>query len=115
MKLTGDIMEIKYNQRSFSYPSLIKGLIHEISKQDFDYFQITYSDITGDFHKEDDTLIEFREDHIKETCENGDVIYWNYSNICKITVYNSAQSKEDKDEFDAFDDDDLWTGNRIQF
>lgn len=108
-------MEIKYNQRSFSYPSLIKGLIHEVTKKDFDYFQITYSDITGDFHKKDDTLIEFREDHIKETSENGDVTYWNYSNICKITIFNSSQSKDDKDEFDAFDDDDLWTGNRIQF
>ena len=65
--IIGDIMEIKYNQRSFSYPSLIKGLIHEVTKKDFDYFQLVYSDITGDFHKEEDTLIEFREDHIKGT------------------------------------------------
>ena len=107
-------MEIKYNQRSFTYPSLIKGLIHEITKKDFDYFKIVYNDNNfGDFHKEEDTLIEFREDHIKETTENGDVIYWNYSNICKLAVFKN--SKPEEEEYDAFDDDDLWTGNRIQF
>ena len=106
-------MEIKYNQRSFSYPSLIKGLIHEISKKDFDYFEIAYSnDNYGDFHKEDDTLVEFRDDHIKATAENGDVTYWNYSNICRIFV---SKTQEPQDEVDLFDDDDLWTGNRIQF
>ncbi|MBQ6512581.1 hypothetical protein [Methanobrevibacter sp.] len=109
-------MEIKYNQRSFTYPSLIKGLIHEVTKKDFDYFQIIYDENNyGDFHKEEDTLIEFREDHIKETCENGDVIYWNYSNICKIAVFKNEESKENKATLDEFDDDDLWTGNRIQF
>ncbi|MBQ2832241.1 hypothetical protein [Methanobrevibacter sp.] len=109
-------MEIKYNQRSFSYPSIIKGLIHEVSKKDFDFFQIVYSnDNYGDFYKEEDTLIEFREDHIKETCENGDVIYWNYSNISRIVVSNNSQSKEDKEETDVFEDDDDWTGHRIQF
>ena len=28
-------MEIKYNQRSYNYTSIIKGLLHEISKKDF--------------------------------------------------------------------------------
>ena len=114
-KLLGEIMEIKYNQRSYNYPSIIKGLIHEISKKDFDHFQIGYSDDDNyaDFFKNDDTLIEFREDHIKETCENGDVIYWNYANICKIKV--AKDIKAQNDEEDVFDDNDLWTGNRIQF
>ena len=85
-------------------------------QKDFDYFQIIYDENNyGDFHKEEDTLIEFREDHIKETCENGDVIYWNYSNICKIAVFKNEESKENKATLDEFDDDDLWTGNRIQF
>lgn len=107
-------MEIEYNQRSFSYPSLIKGLIHEISKKDFDYFEIAYSNENyGDFHKEDNILIEFREDHIKQTSENGDVTYWNYANICKIFVSKTQEAKAE--EIDLFDDDDLWTGNRIQF
>lgn len=108
-------MEIKYNQRSYNYPSLIKGLIHEISKKDFDHFQIIYADddIYGEFLKNDDTLIEFREDHIKETCENGDVIYWNYANICKIKVAKDTNAQ--KEDENLFDDNDLWTGNRIQF
>lgn len=107
-------MEIEFNQRYYSYPSIIKGLIHEISKKDFDYFKIIYShDNFGDFFKDENTLIEFREDHIKETCENGDVKYWNYSNICEILVSKTKETK--KEEVDVFDDDDLWTGNRIQF
>lgn len=110
-----ETMEIKYNQRSYNYPSIIKGLIHEISKKDFDHFQIGYSDDDnyGDFYKDEDTLIEFREDHIKETCENGDVIYWNYANICTIKVFKDT--KEPKEDEDLFEDNDMWTGNRIQF
>ena len=110
-----ETMEIKYNQRSYNYPSIIKGLIHEISKKDFKYFQIGYSDDDnyGNFYKNEDTLIEFREDHIKETCENGDVIYWNYSNICTIKVIKDTETQEEDENL--FEDNDLWTGNRIQF
>lgn len=109
------IMELEYNQRYYSYPSIIKGLIHEVSKKDFDYFQIVYAnDNFDEFHKDDKTLIEFREDHIKKTDENGDVTYWNYSNICRIFV-SKTQGLEEDEDIDVFDDDDLWTGNRIQF
>lgn len=109
-------MEIKYNQRSYNYPSIIKGLLHEISKKDFDHFHIVYSnDNYGNFYKNEDKLIEFREDHIKETCENGDVIYWDYDNICKIKVAKNHEIESEKEETDVFDDNDLWTGNRIQF
>ena len=109
-------MEIKYNQRSYNYPSIIKGLLHEISKKDFDHFHIVYSgNNIGNFYKDEDKLIEFREDHIKETCENGDVIYWEYSNICLIKVTKDHTKKEDEEEIDVFEDNDLWTGNRIQF
>ena len=115
INLRSDSMEIKYNQRSYNYPSLIKGLIHEISKKDFDHFLIGYSDDDNfaEFFKNEDTLIEFREDHIKETCENGDVIYYNYANICQIKVIkDKTVEKEDED---LFEDNDMWTGNRIQF
>ncbi len=108
-------MEIKYNQRSYNYPSIIKGLLHEISKKDFEAFHIVYSkDNCGNFYKNEDKLVEFREDHIKETCENGDVIYWDYGNISKIKVTKN-QNTPKEDELDVFDDNDLWTGNRIQF
>lgn len=113
--MEGQYMEIKYNQRSYNYPSIIKGLLHEISKKDFDHFHIVYSnDNYGNFYKNEDKLIEFRDDHLKETCENGDVIYWDYENICKIKVTKNheIQAEEEKD---VFDDNDLWTGNRIQF
>ena len=109
-------MEIKYNQRSYNYPSIIKGLLHEISKKDFDHFHIVYyGDNVGNFYKSENKLIEFREDHIKETCENGDVIYWEYSNICVIKVTKDHSMKESEEEIDVFEDNDLWTGNRIQF
>ena len=108
-------MELEYNQRYYSYPSIIKGLIHEVSKKDFDYFQIVFTnDNFDEFHKDDQTLIEFREDHIKKTDENGDVTYWNYSNICRIFV-SKTKGGEKEEDIDVFDDDDLWTGNRIQF
>ena len=102
-------MEIKENKNA-DYPLLIKDLVKELLKDDFVHFKILCANEVHHFNKEDDSVIEFEETYVKETSENGDM------DIFRVKLYRDMdQYLEDEKKFNAFNDDDDWTGNRIQF
>ena len=108
-------MEIK-NTKGKNYPPLIKDLVKELLKDDFVHFKILCADEVHHFNKEDDSIIEFEETYVKETSENGDMLYIAYPDIFRVKLYRDMeQYLEDEKKFNAFNDDDDWTGNRIQF
>ena len=44
------------------------------------------------------------------------MLYIAYPDIFRVKLYRDVeQYLEDEKRFNAFNDDDLWTGNRIQF
>ena len=68
------------------------------------------------FNKEDDSIIEFQETYMKEISANGDMLYIAYPDIFRAKLYRDIEKYiEDEKKFNAFNDDDDWTGNRIQF
>ena len=108
-------MEIK-NTKGKDYPPLIKDLVKELLKDDFVHFKILCADEVHHFNKEDDSIIEFEETYVKETSENGDMLYIAYPDIFRVKWYRDLdQYLEDEQKFKAVNDDDVWTGNRIQF
>jgi len=107
-------MEIKRNEGA-KYPLLIKDLVKELLKDDFVHFKILCANEVHHFSKEDDSIIEFQETYMKETRDNGDMLYIAYPDIFRAKLYRDMnQYLEDERKFNAFNDDD-WTGNRIQF
>lgn len=108
-------MEIK-SSKSANYPPLIKDLVKELLKDDFVHLKVLCGNEIHHFDKESGAIIEFEETYIKETSENGDMLYIPYPDIFRIKLYRDMnQYIEDQKKYDAFNDDDLWTGNRIQF
>ena len=110
-----DKMEIK-SSKSSSLPPLIKDLVKELLKDDFVHFKVLCANEIHHFNKESNSIIEFEETYVKETSENGDMLYIAYPDIFRVKLYRDMeQYMEDQKKYDAFNDDDLWTGNRIQF
>jgi hypothetical protein len=110
-----DIMEIKEN-KSVNYPPLIEDLVEELLKDDFVHFKILCANEVHHFNKEDDSIIEFQETYMKEISANGDMLYIAYPDIFRAKLYRDIEKYiEDEKKFNAFNDDDDWTGNRIQF
>ena len=108
-------MEIKTNSGD-DYPPMISDLIKELLKDDFVHFKVLCANEVHHFHKEDDSIIKFEEDYLKETRDNGDMLYIDYADIYRAKLYrDAAQYIEDEKKANAFNDDDDWTGNRIQF
>ena len=108
-------MEIKDN-KGLDYPPLIGDLVKELLKDDFVHFKILCANEIHHFNKDDDSIIDFQETYMKETSANGDMLYIAYPDIFRVKLYRDMeQYMEDQKKYDAFNDDDLWTGNRIQF
>ena len=110
-----DYMEIK-SGKGKDYPPLIKDLVKELLKDDFVHFKILCANEVHHFNKEEDTIIEFEETYVKETRDNGDMLYIAYPDILRVKLYRDMEQYiEDEKKLNAFNDDDDWTGNRIQF
>ena len=108
-------MQIKCKKEE-KLPTLIEDLVNELQKDDFVHFKILCANEVHHFHKEDDTIIEFQLTYVKETRPNGDMLYIAYPDIFRVKLYRDLeQYLEDEKKADAFDDSDLWTGNRIIF
>lgn len=108
-------MEIRYNKNA-NNPPLIDDLVNELLKDDFVHFKILCANEVHHFNKEEDTIIEFAETYVKETRDNGDMLYIAYPDIFRVKLYRDMEQYiEDEKKYNAFNDDDLWTGNRIQF
>jgi len=108
-------MEIK-SSKATSYPPLIKDLVKELLKDDFVHFKILCANEVHHFNKDTDCIIEFEETYMKETSANGDMLYIAYPDIFRVKLYRDIEQYiEDEKKADAFNDDDDWTGNRIQF
>ncbi len=108
-------MQIVYNKQE-KLPPLIEDLVNELQKDDFVHFKILCANEVHHFHKEDDTIIEFQLTYVKETRPNGDMLYIAYPDIFRVKLYRDlTQYLEDVKKADAFEDSDLWTGNRIIF
>lgn len=108
-------MEVKKNQNA-KYPPLIKDLVDELLKDDFIHFKLLCANEVHHFNKETECIIEFQEEYMKETRDNGDMLYIAYPDIFRAKIYRDVnQYIEDEKRADAFEDNDLWTGNRIQF
>ena len=101
---------------SENFPPYIKDLVYELLKGDFVHFKILCANEVHHFNKEEDTIIEFAETYVKETRDNGDMLYIAYPDIFRVKLYRDMEQYiEDEKKYNAFNDDDLWTGNRIQF
>ena len=86
-----DYMEIK-SGKGKDYPPLIKDLVKELLKDDFVHFKILCANEVHHFNKEEDP------------------------DIFRVKLYRDMEQYiEDEKKFNAFNDDDDWTGNRIQF
>ena len=108
-------MEIK-NTKNDKYPAMIEDLVQELLKDDFVHFKLLCANEVHKFHKEDNSIIEFRESYMKETSENGDMLYIAYPDIFRAKLYrDDSKYLEDEQKINAFNTDDDWTGNRIQF
>ncbi len=108
-------MEIKYDKTK-KHPPLIDDLVNELLKDDFVHFKILCANEVHHFNKDEDTVIEFEDTYVKETRDNGDMLYIAYPDIFRVKLYRDLeQYLEDEKKADAFEDNDLWTGNRIQF
>ncbi len=108
-------MEIKDN-KGLDYPPLIGDLVKELLKDDFVHFKILCANEIHHFNKDDDSIIDFQETYMKETSANGDMLYIAYPDIFRVKLYRDMeQYLEYENKFNAFNDDDDWTGNRIQF
>ncbi|MDO5823975.1 hypothetical protein [Methanobrevibacter sp.] len=107
-------MKIEYN-KNIEYPPLIEDLVSELLKDDFVHFKILCANEVHHFNKEEDTIIKFESTYVKETRDNGDMLYIAYPDIFRVKLYRDAsQYLEDKKKSDAFNEVD-WTGNRIIF
>ena len=108
-------MEIKYDKGA-KYPPMIDDFVKELIKNDFVHFKLLCANEVHHFNKETECIIKFEEGYIKETRENGDMLYIAYPDIFRAKLYRDmAQYIEDEKKSDVFNDDDDWTGNRIQF
>ena len=108
-------MEIKSSKEA-KYPPLIKDLVNELLKNDFVHFKILCANEVHHFNIEDDSIISFKETYMKETSSNGDMLYIPYPDIFRVKLYRDLEQYiEDEKKFNAFNDEDNWTGHRIQF
>ena len=108
-------MEIKYTKGE-EHPPMIEDLIQELIKDDFVHFKVLCASEVHHFHKEDESIIQFEDGYMKETRDNGDMLYIDYADIYRAKLYrDAAQYIEDEKKANAFNDNDDWTGNRIQF
>lgn len=108
-------MEIEFDKTK-SYPPLIEDLVDELLKDDFVHFKILCANEVHHFNKEDNTVIKFAQTYVKETRENGDMLYIAYPDIFRVKLYRDmSQYLEDQKKADIFNDNDDWTGNRIIF
>ena len=112
-------MEIKYNLGE-DCPSIIKDLVNELAKDEFVSFRLTSKNETHDFFKVENSVVEFKEDYLKKTNEDGDILYLDYYEFFKIIIFNNEEKIDKKEKKETkkpnpFIDDDDWTGNRIQF
>ncbi|WP_296890127.1 hypothetical protein [uncultured Methanobrevibacter sp.] len=105
-------MHIKQNN-GLKYPSMIQDFLDELSKNDFTYFQLSCENEIHSFYNENDSTVEFKQGYLKETDNEGELFFLDYSKITAI-VLSKTESKDEKDEFESLSDDD-WTGHRIQF
>lgn len=105
-------MHIKQNKQ-IKYPSMIQDFIDELTKNEFTYFQLSCENEVHSFYNENDSTLEFKQNFLKETDKEGEIFYLAYESILSIVLSKNAE--EEKDELDTFNDDDDWTGNRIQF
>lgn len=105
-------MHIKQNKQ-IKYPSMIQDFIDELTKNEFTYFQLSCENEVHSFYNENDSTLEFKQNYLKETDEDGEIFYLTYESILSMVLSKNAE--EEKDELDTFNDDDDWTGNRIQF
>lgn len=105
-------MQIKHNKR-IKYPSMIEDFIGELTKNEFTYFQLSCENEIHSFYDETESTVEFKENFLKETDEEGEIFYLDYDKISTIVLSKTSKTEE-KDEFDSFSDED-WTGDRIQF
>ena len=108
-------MEIKRDDK-VKYPSMIDDLVEELLKDDFVHFKLLCANEVHDFNKETECIIEFKDKYMKEIRDNGDMLYIAYPDIFRAKLYRDVtQYIEDEKKANAFNDDDDWTGNRIQF
>lgn len=105
-------MRIKQN-KSIKYPSMIQDFLAELTKNEFTYFQLSCETEIHSFYNENNSTLEFKQDYLKETDEEGEIFFLYYSKISSIVLSRNPKDEEE-DELDSFNDDD-WTGNRIQF
>ncbi len=107
-------MKIKHDKEK-DYPPMIKDFVEELLNDDFVYFQLSCETDIHNFYKEEESVIEFRKDFLKEVNDDGEIFYLKYDDISYIVLSNNEVKEENDDlEASAFNDDD-WTGNRIQF
>ncbi|WP_297828281.1 hypothetical protein [uncultured Methanobrevibacter sp.] len=107
-------MEIEFDKTK-TYPPLIEDLVNELLKDDFVHFKILCANEVHHFSKDEDTIIKFEQTYVKETRDNGDMLYIAYPDIFRVKLYRDmSQYLEDEKKADAFNDFD-WTGNRIIF
>lgn len=104
-------MRIKQDQR-LKYPSMIKDFLDELTKGDFTFFQLSCENEVHSFYNENESTVEFKNDYLKETDDEGEIFYLDYSKICSIVL---SKTETDDEDIDSFNDDDDWTGHRIQF
>ncbi len=107
-------MKIEFDKTK-TYPPLIEDLVNELLKDDFVHFKILCANEVHHFSKDEDTIIKFEQTYVKETRDNGDMLYIAYPDIFRVKLYRDmSQYLEDEKKADAFNDFD-WTGNRIIF
>lgn len=107
-------MEIEFDKNK-TYPPLIEDLVNELLKDDFVHFKILCANEVHHFSRDEDTVIKFEQTYVKETRDNGDMLYIAYPDIFRVKLYRDmSQYLEDEKKADAFSELD-WTGNRIIF
>ena len=99
--------------KEIKYPDMIQDFLGEVMKNEFKFFQFSCENEVHTFYSETESTVEFKHEYLKETDEEGEIFYLNYESISSIVLSKNEASEED--ELDTFNDDDDWTGNRIQF
>ena len=67
-------MRIKQNNR-IKYPGMIQDFLDELTKNEFTYFQLSCENEVHSFYNENDSTVEFNEDYLKETDDDGEIFF----------------------------------------